>query len=82
MRLKMKSMSEEERKKQELILKNQAEYAAKRKADQEFKQQLKEQQERDRKEKACEKVEASVANELKFGANIKKFEPPAAQRGG
>ena len=37
MRLKMKSMSEEERKKQELILKNQAEYAAKRKADQEFK---------------------------------------------
>ena len=82
MKLKMTLMSEEDRKKQELIQANQAAYQAKMKADAEFKKKLQEQQARDRAEKAHQKIEASQANELKFGANIKKFEPPAAQRGG
>lgn len=82
MELKMTLMSEEDRKKQELINANQAAYRAKMKADAEFKKKLVEQQERDRLEKKHQKIEASVGNKLNFGANIKKFEPPAQQRGG
>lgn len=82
MKLKMTLMSEEDRKKQELIMANQAAYRAKQQADAEFKKKLVEQQERDRLEKKHQKIEASHANELKFGANLVKFEPPAAQRGG
>ena len=62
-------------------MKNQAEYAAKKKAEAEFKRGLEEQSMRDRKEKAQEKVTASKGNELKFGANIKKFEPPVSKGG-
>ena len=36
----------------------------------------------DRMEKSQEEVKASRANELKFGASVTKFEPPAPARGG
>jgi len=42
MKLKMLSMSDEERKKQELIMKNREEYLAKQKADRELKKKLEE----------------------------------------
>jgi hypothetical protein len=37
---------------------------------------------KDRKEKAKEQPKASVPNQLKFGANIIKFEPPKESKGG
>lgn len=37
---------------------------------------------KDRKEKAKEEPKASVANQLKFGAVITKFEPPKESKGG
>lgn len=82
MKLKMKTMSEEDRKKQELIQKNKEEYKAKMKADAEYKKHLEELSQKERKVKQAEKNEDSKGNDLKFGANMVKFEPPAAQRGG
>ena len=78
--LQMLTMNEEDRKKQELLLKNREEYAAKRKADIEFKKQLEEASMRDRKEKALEKQKTSKGNQLNFGANLVKFEPPKESR--
>jgi hypothetical protein len=43
---------------------------------------LQEQSECDRKEKALQKAQASVTNEFKFGANVKKFEPLSPPRVG
>ena len=37
---------------------------------------------KERKVKQAEKNEDGKANSIKFGANLVKFEPPAAQRGG
>lgn len=82
MPLKMKNMSEEERKKQELIMKNQAEYKAKMKADAEYKKSLEELSMKERAVKQAEKNSDQKGNQIKFGANMVKFEPPAAQRGG
>lgn len=82
MKLKMKYMSEEERQKQELIQKNREEYKAKMKADAEYKKQLEEISQKERKVKQAEKNQDGRANDIKFGANMVKFEPPAAQRGG
>ena len=80
-RLKMKYMPEEERKRFELIEQKRLEAIEETKKKQEYMRRLQEQSEQDRKEKAQQKAQASVANELKFGANIKKFEPPV-NRGG
>ena len=82
MQLKMKNMSEDERAKQELIQKNREEYKAKMKADAAYKKELEEISQKERKVKQAEKNETSKGNEIKFGANMVKFEPPAAQRGG
>ena len=82
MRLKMLFMTEEERRKQELIQQNKMEMRAKMHADAEYKRQLAELSMKDRHAKAQEKAQAAKANELKFGANIKKFQPPPeAKRG-
>ena len=75
-------MTPEQKAKEDLLRKNKAEYAAKQKRDAAFKKQLEEKAQHDRQEKAHQKIEASHANELKFGANIVKFQPPAASRGG
>jgi len=82
MELKMLTMPEDERKKQELILQNRRDYLAKMKADAEYKKMLEENSMKDRKEKAKEKARDSVPNKLKFGANMVKFEPPKESRGG
>jgi len=82
MTLKKKHMSEEERAKQELIEKNKAEYKAKMKAEAEYKKQMEELSQKDRKVKQAEKNKDSKGNDIKFGANMVKFEPPAQQRGG
>lgn len=82
MKLKMKYMSEEEKAKQELIQKNREEYKAKAKADAEYKRQLEELSQKERKVKQAEKNQEGKANQIKFGANLVKFEPPAQQRGG
>lgn len=52
------------------------------KADAEYKKQLDELSQKERKVKQAEKNEDSKGNQIKFGANMVKFEPPAAQRGG
>ena len=82
MKLKMLSMSDEERKKQELIMKNREEYLAKQKADRELKKKLEEYSQKDRKVKQEEKASTAKANQLKYGANIVKFEPPKESKGG
>lgn len=51
MPIKLKNMSEEDRKKQELIQKNREEYKAKMKADAEYKKQLEELSQKERKVK-------------------------------
>ena len=79
--LKMETMSPEERKKQELILQNRRDYMAKMKADQEYRKKMEELSQKDRKVKQAEECRDSKANEMKFGAVIKKFEPPKEQRG-
>jgi len=52
------------------------------KADAEYKKQMEELSHKDRKVKQAEKNKDSKGNDIKFGANMVKFEPPAAQRGG
>jgi len=80
--LKMNNMSEEERKKAELIRKNQEEYKAKMREAAEYKKQLEDISMKERKVKQAEKNQDSKGNDLRFGANMVKFEPPAQQRGG
>ena len=54
---------------------------AKKKKELEYKRSMQELSEKDRKVKADEKAKSSVANQLKFGANVKKFEPPPEPKG-
>ena len=82
MTVKMKTMTPEERAKQELIQKNREEYKAKMKADAEYKKQLEEHSMKDRKVKQEEKNKDSKGNNLRFGAHMVKFEPPPEQRKG
>lgn len=82
MKLKMLSMSLEDRKKQELIMENQRVVKAKMKKDAEYRKTLQEHSMKDRAEKAKEPQKKSVGNKLNFGANMVKFEPPAASKGG
>ena len=77
MALKMTLMSEDDRKKQELINQRKAEYAAKMAAEKKHKAELERLSQLDRKAKGKEEVKASHANQLKFGANMVKFEAPA-----
>jgi hypothetical protein len=82
MQIKMLTMSEEDRKKQQLIIDNKKAYMAKAKAEAEHKRILQENSMKDRKEKAKEIQPASHGNKLNFGANLVKFEPPKESRGG
>lgn len=82
MTVKMKTMTPEERAKQEMIQKNKEEYKAKMRAEAEYKKQLEELSMKDRKVKQDEKNKDSKGNNLKFGANLVKFEPPPEQRKG
>lgn len=52
------------------------------KAQAEYKKQLEELSQKERKVKQAEKNNDGKANQIKFGANLVKFEPPAQQRGG
>lgn len=81
MEMKILTMPEEERKKHELILQNRREYMAKMKKDAEYKKHLEELSQKERKVKQQEKATTAKANELKFGANVIKFEPPANKGG-
>ena len=80
--LRMANMSEDERKKLELIKKNQEEYKAKMKADAAYKKQLEHLSQQERKVKQAEKNTDAKGNTLNFGANMVKFEPPAKAPGG
>lgn len=82
MAIKLKTMSAEEKAKHEMIQKNQEEYKAKMRAQQEYKKQLEEDSMKDRKVKQAEKNKDSKANNLNFGAHMVKFEPPPEQRKG
>ena len=82
MAIKLKTMSAEEKAKHEMIQKNQEEYKAKMRAQQEYKKQLEEDSMKDRKVKQAEKNKDSKANSLNFGAHMVKFEPPPEQRKG
>ena len=72
-------MTPDQRAKEDLLRKNRAELASKQKAEAELKRQYEEKQAHDRAEKKFDKIEASKANTLKFGANIKKFEAPKSR---
>ena len=63
-------------------MKNREEYLAKQKADRELKKKLEEYSQKDRKVKQEEKASTAKANQLKYGANIVKFEPPKESKGG
>jgi len=52
------------------------------KKEAEYKKQLEELSQKERKVKQAEKNNDGKANQIKFGANMVKFEPPAQQRGG
>jgi len=82
MTVKMKTMTPEERAKQEMIQKNKEEYKAKMREAAEYKKQLEDISMKERKVKQAEKNQDSKGNDLRFGANMVKFEPPAQQRGG
>ena len=56
-------------------------YLAKKKEQEAERKRIQEISMQNRKAKAEEKAQTSHANELKFGATLKKFEPPAEQRG-
>lgn len=75
-------MSEEDRKNQEFIIKNKRDMRAKMKADAEYKKNLDDLSMKDRHAKGQEKQEDAKARAMKYGANIRKFEPPKEQRGG
>lgn len=65
-----------------MIKKNQEEYKAKMKADAAYKKQLEENSQKERKFKQEWKNSDQKGNNLNFGANMIKFEPPADQKGG
>ena len=78
----LKFMSPEEAKKEDILWKNKKEMHEKKKQELARKKEMQHYSELDRKVKGEEKNPDSKGNQLKFGANMKKFEPPAAQRGG
>lgn len=80
-KIKMKYASEEEKKRYELIEQKRQEALEEVKRKQDIMKKLQADSESDRREKAKEKAKTSVANQLNFGANVKKFEPPANQGG-
>lgn len=80
-KLQAKYMSAEERQRYEMAEKKRLEVLAEMKEKQDYMKRLQEQSDCDRKEKAGEKVKASVANQLNFGANIVKFKPPCPPKG-
>ena len=82
MELKLVFMDDEERKKQEILIANRKQMREKIRQEQAYKKQLSELSMKERHAKAQEPVKASHGNQLKFGANVVKFEPPKEQRGG
>lgn len=80
--LRMDNMSEDERKKHELIRKNQEEYKAKMKADAAYKKQLEDLSHKDRKVAQAVKNTDQRGNTLAFGSTLVQFEPPASGKGG
>lgn len=49
---------------------------------QDYMKKLQQDSEQDRRENAQKKSKASKANELNFGANIVRFQPPPPSKGG
>lgn len=82
MRLKMLSMSDEDRKKQELIFKERAAFLEKQKAKIAEQKRIEQISQANRKVKQAEESQTSVGNKLNFGANMVKFEPPKESKGG
>jgi|ERR1712070_67413 hypothetical protein len=80
--VKVKYMSEEERTKHYVLKEQKAAYEAKRKEDQARIDAAQRQAGYDRTEKNKEEVKSIKGRQLKYGANVKKFEPPVKQRGG
>jgi len=80
-KLRVKHLPPEERKRWELAEQKRLEALQEMQAKQEYMRKLQCQSEQDRKEKAEEKAKASVANQLNFGANIVKFQPPPPSKG-
>ena len=82
MQLKMVFMTEDERKRQQIIMKNKKDMIAKLKADAIYKAELQNLSMKERNAKAQERQPASKGNKLTFGANVVKFEPPKEAKGG
>lgn len=81
MHLKMLSMSDEDRKKQELIFKEKAVFMEKHKAKIAEQKRIEQISQANRKVKQAEEAKDSVGNKLKFGCNMVKFEPPKSSGG-
>ena len=74
-------MTPEEKKRFDALERQKAEVNDEMKRKAEYLKKLQQQSEQDRKENAEKKAKASVANQLNYGANIVKFQPPPPQRG-
>ena len=80
--LKMLFMTDEERTKQEIILKNKRVMLEKMRKEAEYKRELADLSMKERHAKGLEKAKDSKGNTLKFGATLKKFEQPPESKGG
>mmetsp|Transcript_17930 Transcript_17930/g.15837 ORF Transcript_17930/g.15837 Transcript_17930/m.15837 type:complete len:191 (-) Transcript_17930:193-765(-) len=76
-----KYMTPEELNKYELLKAQKKKMIEEHKKRQSAKSELERGMKLDRKEKAQEEVKASKGNNLNFGANVVKFQPPAPERG-
>jgi len=81
MRLKMLSMSDEDRKKQELIFKEREAFLEKQRAKMAEQKRIEAISQANRKVKQAEESKDSVGQKLNFGAHLVKFEPPKNQGG-
>lgn len=79
--IKLKFMTPENRKHAEEVHRLQKHAREEQKRRDEEMKRLKGDMMNDRKEKCLEEIKESKGNELKFGANVKKFEAPPPKRG-
>ena len=79
--LRVQYMTPEEKKKWEILQESKRIFKEEQRKKQETIDHLQKMQKYDRMEKDTEEVKDSIGNQLKFGANMVKFEPPVRKGG-
>ncbi len=79
--LRVQFMTPEEKKKWEILQESKRIFKEEQRKKQETIEHLQKMQKYDRMEKDTEEVKDSIGNQLKFGANMVKFEPPVRKGG-